>query len=290
MKKVGYFFSAFLPIIIATVAQFLATFFLIGCTLMALMIRPPQGDSILDTFSKLMLNTEYSTYIMLLYAIMCIAFFGLWYYHSLGGNYLPNISRTFSGKQIAGIIILVPGTQFFCSYLVGFVSMIVPKWLEQYEQLIETAGLDSSVTIAMFLYSVILAPFCEELIFRGVTMHLARKALPFWLANLLQAFLFGLFHMNWIQGIYAFAIGLVFGFICEKGGSIYYSILLHMLFNFWGTVLSKLLEDIPDTSWVGLIILMLTVLSLFFGFYLFIHGTHQKKKRNAVLSSHSFLS
>ena len=72
-------------------------------------------------------------------------------------------------------------------------------------------------------------------------MHQAKKCLPFWAANLLQALLFGIFHMNMIQGIYAFCLGLVLGYVCNRGGSIYYSILLHMLFNFWGTVLSGLI-------------------------------------------------
>ena len=47
--------------------------------------------------------------------------------------------------------------------------------------------------------------------------------------------------MNMIQGIYAFCLGLVLGYVCNRGGSIYYSLLLHMLFNFWGTVLSGLI-------------------------------------------------
>ncbi|MFQ7713992.1 MAG: type II CAAX prenyl endopeptidase Rce1 family protein [Agathobacter rectalis] len=44
-------------------------------------------------------------------------------------------------------------------------------------------------------------------------MRCARKALPFALANLMQAALFGLFHLNWIQGIYAFALGIVLGYV-----------------------------------------------------------------------------
>lgn len=80
----------------------------------------------------------------------------------------------------------------------------------------ETAGLDSDIGLFMFIYAVILGPVCEELVFRGVTMRLVRRALPFWAANLMQAVLFGIFHMNWIQGIYAFVLGLVLGWICEK--------------------------------------------------------------------------
>ena len=59
--------------------------------------------------------------------------------------------------------------------------------------------------------------------------------MPFWVANLLQALLFGVFHMNMIQGVYAFVVGIVLGFICEKSHSIYPSMLFHILFNIWGT-------------------------------------------------------
>ena len=282
MKKVGYFFSAFLPIIIATAVQFIASIFLMGCTIFAFLIRTPQNSSPIESLYDLMLNADYSTIIMILYSILCISIFGLWYYHSLGGEYLPKISRTFSVAQIAGVAILVPGMQFFSSYLVGLVSMAFPQWLQQYEDLLKTAGLDSSITLPMLLYSVLLAPVCEELIFRGTTMHLARRALPFWLANTMQALLFGLFHMNWIQGIYAFALGLVLGYVCEKGGSIYYSIRLHILFNLWGTIISTQLPDVGNTVFTILIILIVTIVSLSLGFYLFRHGTRTKKERNAA--------
>ena len=152
MKKVGYFFSAFLPIIIATAVQFIASIFLMGCTIFAFLIRTPQNSSPIESLYDLMLNADYSTIIMILYSILCISIFGLWYYHSLGGEYLPKISRTFSVAQIAGVAILVPGMQFFSSYLVGLVSMAFPQWLQQYEDLLKTAGLDSSITLPMLLY------------------------------------------------------------------------------------------------------------------------------------------
>ena len=117
-------------------------------------------------------------------------------------------------------MVLVPGSQFFCDFLTTVVSTIVPRWLEQYKELLENAGLDDNIGPLLLLYSVLLGPICEELIFRGVTLRLARKALPFWFANLFQAVLFGIYHMNWIQGIYAFAFGILLGYICEKGGSI----------------------------------------------------------------------
>ena len=156
---------------------------------------------------------------------MSIAVFGLWYYCRYGGNYRPVLRQTFHPAAVAGIVMLMPGTQYLTTYIMSFVASLFPHWMDAYESLLETAGLDDQISILMVICSVIFAPFCEELVFRGVTMHQAKKCLPFWVANLLQALLFGIFHMNMIQGIYAFCLGLVLGYVCNRGGSIYYSLL-----------------------------------------------------------------
>ena len=157
--------------------------------------------------------------------------------------------------------------------------MIRPDWLDQYNQLFESSGI-TDLTFLTILYSVILAPICEELIFRGVTMRCARKALPFWLANIMQAALFGLFHLNWIQGIYAFALGIVLGYVCERGGSIYYSMGLHLLFNLWGTF-AVFLPEIPDSIAASIIVIIVMIVSLVAGFVLFAAGRKKLASRNS---------
>lgn len=277
MRKVGYFFSGFLPIIVATAIQSLATFFLMGIAMVSLLIT--KGSFSVDILLNMLTDSYFSTGIMVIYSITCIVLFGLYYYHACGGEYLPKPSKTFDILQILGIVVLIPGAQFACSYLIGIVSMVFPQWLKQYQDLIDSAGLTSDITIAMLCYSVILAPIGEELIFRGVTMRLARRALPFWLANIFQALMFGIFHMNWIQGIYAFALGLLLGYVCEKGGSIYYSLLMHILFNFWGTVLEQLLGNFGSTIFTALLMLLIMIVSLTLGLVLFSVGGKNKAAR-----------
>ena len=139
----------------------------------------------------------------------------------------------------------------------------------------------TEISIFMLIYSVCLAPFSEELIFRGVTMRIARRAFPFWFANILQAFLFGVFHMNMLQGCYAFALGLILGYICEKGGSIYYAIFFHLLYNLWGTN-SSWLSTLPEEL-LGSLILIGTFVLLPLGFVLFQHGIYKKEQRPSSL-------
>lgn len=278
MRKVGYFFAAFLPLVLVIGIQFIASCFLFGFA--GLFLSWGQRDaSGIDAILELSRNMNFNYVLMITYAIISIVVFGLWYYYSCGGDFLPKASETFSGLQLFGVITIVPGTQFACTFLMAFVAALMPSWMENYEKLMESAGLDDTITIPIFLYAVLLGPICEELIFRGVTLRLARQALPFGLANLLQAILFGAFHMNWIQGIYAFALGLLLGFVCEMGDSIYYSILLHILFNFWGTVIAPLLSDIEDETLMILSMLGGMVLSLGVGLFLFIFGIRRRRAR-----------
>lgn len=276
MKKVAYFFSSFLPIIIAMCSQFLAIASMIGVAGL-FMFSSHKGGT--DELLNLLTNMDFSTCIMILYTFICIALMGIWYYSRCGGDYLPKPSKTFNVMGLAGVVLLVPGMQFFSGYLTSFVAWLVPTWMEQYEKLMETAGLGSEkIGPLMFCYAVLLGPVCEELIFRGVTMSQAKLALPFWLANFLQAALFGLFHMNWIQGIYAFALGLVLGYVCEKGGSIYYSIFFHILFNFWGTVIGQLLGNVENKAVAGIIMLVSMIVSITIGSLLFVFGMNKKER------------
>jgi hypothetical protein len=241
MKKTGQFFFTFVPLLLTIGLQQLISFFLMGISALCTgSYSTITGEgSLFGTLYDLWISDYFNTSVMICYAIICIAIYGLWYYTKYDGNYLPIWGGHVQPLMILGIVLLVPGLQYLSNYIVTFTAILFPHALDVYEDLIESAGLDSSISFGMFLYSVILAPVSEELTFRGVTLRQAKKYLPFWAANLFQAVLFGVFHMNLIQGVYAFFLGLFLGYVCEKSGSIYYSILLHMLFNFWGTVLSQ---------------------------------------------------
>lgn len=249
MKKVGQFFFTFLPFLLSIGLEFLVMAFMMGISGLV-MFTAHSGrqnfDQISSALVELWSESTANTCIMIFFSLSCTAVFGLWFYMRYNANYLPQMKKTFHPLTFLGILMLVPGLQYLSSYIISFTSMLFPSWLEAYMELIESAGLDTSVSFDMFLYSVLLAPISEELIFRGVTMSQAKKFFPFWAANLFQAVLFGVFHMNMIQGIYAFFLGLFLGYVCEKGGSFYHSILLHMLFNFWGTMLSEFFT-IEDT-------------------------------------------
>lgn len=283
MKKFGYFLFIFVPLLLSNVIQYLAVFFCMGFTCLidaSWYILSGTADiyDVVSDLDYLFLSSDYNAYVMIIYTSLTLVVFGLWYYMRYEGNYRPHLRSTFHPLTILGVVMLMPGMQYLSSYIVDLTASIFPKWLEQYEELMESAGFDETFTLGLFLYSVIFAPLSEELIFRGVTMRQARRILPFWAANIMQAVLFGIFHMNWIQGIYAACLGLILGYVCERGGSIYHSILLHMLFNFWAAVLSEYSPAI-DTTFSYLFWFFFGLVMTILGLFAFIIGT---KKCDAI--------
>ena len=88
----------------------------------------------------------------------------------------------------------------------------------------------------------ILPPILEELVFRKV---LCTRLLPLGegYAVVLSAAAFGLVHGNFFQFFYAFATGLVFGFIYVKTGRVRYSMIYHALINIMGGVFAPWLIE-----------------------------------------------
>ena len=83
----------------------------------------------------------------------------------------------------------------------------------------------------MLFAVIVVAPIGEELLFRGVIQGYGLKNFAPILAIGLQALIFGLYHGNIIQGIYAFCMGVVLGMIAHKTGTILTSIVLHISVN-----------------------------------------------------------
>ncbi len=86
-----------------------------------------------------------------------------------------------------------------------------------------------------FFLMVVCAPIVEEYMFRKLlidrTARYGEKT-----AMLLSGLMFALFHGNLNQFVYAFALGVFFGFIYVKTGKLIYTIALHAAVNFMGSI------------------------------------------------------
>lgn len=132
-------------------------------------------------------------------------------------------------------------------------------WLEQL--------LDQSNLLWLVLVLVVLAPLYEELIFRKLLLDRLLKygELP---AVLTSGMLFGLYHGNVEQFFYAVFIGWLLAYIYVKTGRICYCVILHMLVNFFGSIVPLQVLRLGNELWAGiygLLVLLFLILGLIYG-------------------------
>lgn len=113
--------------------------------------------------------------------------------------------------------------------------------------------------IILILSVAVVAPIYEEVIFRGILLKGMAKKLNPVIALVASALLFALVHLNIPQGINAFLLGLVIGFIYLKMGSIYLSIFAHFVNNFLALSLSSLFTLIEGKYAMGIHGMLLVV-------------------------------
>ena len=95
------------------------------------------------------------------------------------------------------------------------------------------------------LIIVVLAPLVEEYIFRKQIIDRTRR-FGEKTAVFLSALAFGLFHMNLFQFFYAFALGMVFGYVYIRYGRLRYTVILHAIINFMGSVIGPFILSMID--------------------------------------------
>ena len=87
---------------------------------------------------------------------------------------------------------------------------------------------------------IIVVPVVEELVFRALGFYRLREYMVFFPAAVISGVVFGVFHGNAYQGIYAFLLGIGFAYVYECYRSILAAILMHMAANGFSVFLSEL--------------------------------------------------
>ena len=89
----------------------------------------------------------------------------------------------------------------------------------------------SNGNLSHLISIVILAPLCEEFIFRGIIQRGMHKYYPPVVCISVAALLFGVTHLNLLQAIGGFLIGVFIGYIYYKTHNIWIAILVHFINN-----------------------------------------------------------
>ena len=145
-----------------------------------------------------------------------------------------------AGRDLVAVFI----TFFFLLNISNLIGSRLPEPGEALQMIIDFV---KEFPFIGFVMIVILAPVLEEILFRGIILkHLLKVVPPFW-AILISALLFGLVHFNMWQAIAAVLIGMFMGYVYWRTGSLFTSILLHLVNNLLGFIMILIWDDATDT-------------------------------------------
>lgn len=101
----------------------------------------------------------------------------------------------------------------------------------------------------------LIAPFVEELVFRGLIYNRLKDYTTIHVAMLASSVIFGLYHGNLIQGVYGFVMGLLMCFVYEKYHTMAAPLICHGAANLISIVLQLLSVTIDSVMVAGVIAL-----------------------------------
>lgn len=171
----------------------------------------------------------------LLYVLMLVVLFGLIKLVRFGklDKQTLGVRKTLKWKDF-GLALAGSAIYFVLMIVLIILASILMPWVD----MTQTQETGLSVTFnrvelgLMFGLLVVVGPIAEEIIFRGY-MHgeLRRRGVSVFSTILITSLLFGAVHMQWNVAIVTFALGIVMSLTREISGTIWASVMIHMLKN-----------------------------------------------------------
>ncbi len=270
-SKFAYIVYALLPVAVVFLWQMATSFLGIGVyTVVKSMVESKNGttlspEALMELAMSFVTSDIYVLFTLLIYAGYLVIFLP-WYLKAF-----PKIHSEQRWKQvlhpgrIVAVFILGVGIQVVFSQVLMVILVRIPALYDRYASLL--SGLKQNDLCTMFTL-IVLAPIGEELIFRGLSLRYLKKAVPWQLAIVIQALLFGLYHLNLVQFSYCFILGLLFGYIAHRYGSVVPGILLHMALNgssyLWDLVPESVGQDPKAAKIIFLICLVCSIAAAWF--------------------------
>ena len=142
---------------------------------------------------------------------------------------------SFTGLQMAAIVTVATIATAFMTDAISGLMPPMPEWLEStMEQLLKAPLWITLISVSVF------APVFEEWLCRGVVLRgLLAKNSPK-TAIIVSAVFFAVIHFNPWQAIPAFILGLLFGYVYYKTGSLKLTMLMHCANNTMAAIFSRI--------------------------------------------------
>ncbi len=142
-------------------------------------------------------------------------------------------------------------------------------------QIIERSPIPLQILTIVFV-----TPFMEELFFRGLIYNRIKGYNDYIMASFLSSILFGLYHMNLVQGIYGFVMGMLMCLVYERYKSILAPIFMHILANGTAFIIghNKLSAKVSDVLIFNIIVTLVEMGVFVVNVMLFIGVADKKGK------------
>lgn len=156
-------------------------------------------------------------------------------------------------RQWPWVLLIGPGTVILMWMVFGGLQALgYMKWIESFgvESMQDTVKLlktatDPMVLILMAVAAVLVAPVCEEIVFRGYLYPVAKKYAGPWVAALCSGLIFAAAHGSLAALLPLFIFGIVLAVIYEKTGSIWAPMAVHFCFNGATVAIQSILRQFP---------------------------------------------
>lgn len=232
-KKRNIFWYFFSPILVQWVISFIVE---IGVEFVYIFQNLTQLESVMNSEEKLSLFmnemliilNQHATEVTILIAVCTLPIlYRMYRKDRLEADDWWKEKQKFSGKSIFLVFLL---SVCVCIAMNDFI--LLSGLSGKSEAYTETAQVIYSSPILVQLLGVgILVPVMEEMVYRGLLYRRLREYLPFSACMLGTAILFGVYHGNSVQFVYAAVLGMFLAYLFEKFRSVKVPILFHVSAN-----------------------------------------------------------
>ena len=133
-------------------------------------------------------------------------------------------------------IVIAVGFAYIASFISNLIFFIIEQLTGTSLHALKVGAGDSFFGVLTILTAVpIFAPIFEELMFRG-TLYRNSEPMGQWFAIVVSGLMFGLWHENYAQFIFAWVVGIFLAFIYARTRSIFPCMIIHFIINSIGTV------------------------------------------------------
>ena len=242
MKKESFLvkiWNVLWPLMIYSIAQIVAT--VLGTLVLMIVSSFQNADEAgmvgvdVITDGAMAMYTEYAILFLLISALVCIPIYYKMYKKDCreAGEVKRNIPM--GNKDYLAIIISAAALALAMNNIISITPL--PYLFTGYEDTNEI--LFGGGIILQVLTGGIFACIVEEISLRGITYLRMKRYWGTRKAMIFSAIVFGIYHMNVVQAVYAFFLGLFFAWLYERYDSLWAPIIAHMSANLFVILLSS---------------------------------------------------